>query len=161
MLEIKIEDKLDSNYAGAQFKEIVNKVEPEIRRKALIKAGLALWGDVVGMPPKPPVDTGFLKDSGSLFVGSEYISITPTGVSGEKGNKSHNEPNKRILTFGLAAKYAAYQHQKMNIDPAKRKHKRPSANVGVGPFFVSKKVTEHRGRYKEIMREEIKKGFKS
>jgi hypothetical protein len=94
---------------------------PKVREDALIKGGLQLINWTVNGSPNekriPPVLTGALRGSGSLFVGDKFITATPDKSGIGTPNMSHsNKPN--VITVGFNTDYARRLHEtKWNPGP--------------------------------------------
>lgn len=103
---------------------------PKVQEEALIKAGLQLINWIVNGSPKesivPPVLTGALRGSGSVFVGSKFISATPDeSGKGTPNNSYSGAPN--TITVGFNTAYAAKLHEE-SFNPGPRS--KQSGNVG-------------------------------
>jgi hypothetical protein len=87
---------------------------PKVQEEALVKAGLQLLNWIVNGSPKesvvPPVLTGQLRGSGSVFVGNKFISATPDQSGKGEPNTSYNAPNN-VITVGFNTSYAAKLHE--------------------------------------------------
>ena len=80
-------------------------------------AGLQLINNVVNGSPNesvvPPILTGRLRGSGSVFVGAVLVgtSESMTRSSGATPAKSNNENNEQVVTIGFNTPYAAKWHE--------------------------------------------------
>lgn len=119
MFSIKIEDKeMQTQLAKLKAKS------PKALEKALIVGGLSLlrWS-ADGSPnsdSKPPISTGFLRGSGSAFVGNKYIGMVE-GYDNSLANRSHNEESTTI-TLGFNAEYATDMHENYPANPKNAPH---------------------------------------
>ena len=96
-------------------------------KRALKAMALQLLNNVVNGSPAesivPPILTGFLRSSGSVFIGSELIAVTPG--QGTPGTSFAAEPN--VITVGFNTAYARRMHEN-NWKPGPVS--RQSGNVG-------------------------------
>ena len=87
---------------------------PKVKEKALISAGAQLLNWIANGSPKnstvPPLLTGVLRGSGSLFVGSKFITATPDLYGNGDPNTSH-AGKKDTITIGYQTDYAKRLHE--------------------------------------------------
>lgn len=92
--------------------------------KGLAALGLQLINNVVNGSPAepvvPPVLTGLLRSSGSVFVGNKLIGTTP----GQGTPSLTNSAPKNVVTVGFNTDYAAKMHEKLA----------PAGPLQPGPF---------------------------
>lgn len=106
---------------------------------AAAKVGLQLLNWIVNGSPNsnrvPPLLYGSLYGSGSVFVGSRFISTTPGHSESEhKANRSLNE-KKTVITVGFNTPYAAKLHEKkFNLGPVSQK------TPGVGYKYIEEHI---------------------
>ena len=62
---------------------------------------------------KPPIDEGFLRGSGSAFVGSDFVGVVKDADNREANRNYSGEANQ--LTIGYNTNYAAAMHEKNYI----------------------------------------------
>jgi hypothetical protein len=83
-------------------------------KKARAKLGLQVLTWIVNGSPNssrvPPVLTGMLRGSGSVFVGSKFVGATPKFKGEGEPNKSHSEV-EGVITVGFNTPYAARWHE--------------------------------------------------
>jgi len=108
---------------------IGKKEGADFRARKAVATQLITWM-VMGSPNEtvvPPILTGFLRGSGSAFVGSVCVFDT-RGLAGGKGtpNKSHSEPGLGVAV-GFNTAYAAKLHE-TTWNPGPRS--KDSGNVG-------------------------------
>lgn len=95
------------------LKKFFGSVDPKARQKALMSMGLqALNNTVNGSPSedsRPPILTGRLRGSGTVFVGNKRIgdSLYPGGTPAT----SSGENNSNVITVGFNTEYAARMHE--------------------------------------------------
>jgi hypothetical protein len=106
---------------------------PQAQKAALTAGVLALADDVLNIAPTPPVDTGFLRGSASVFVGSRLVS----------GQGSVSAPED-VATFAMDTPYTAYQHELENAVYSNNSDK-------IGPKFVETKLVRFAKDYGKIM----------
>jgi hypothetical protein len=99
-----------------RLKEFFGKIDPAARQKALAAAGMELINYVVlgkgGDPVRPPIRTGRLRGSGTVFVGNIKIGDTLFAGSGTPAS-SITERNPDVVTIGFNTEYAARMHEHM------------------------------------------------
>lgn len=59
---------------------------------------------------KPPIHEGFLRGSGSGFVGSEFVGMTEGNNKDANRSLSSNDPS--VMTVGYNSEYAESMHEK-------------------------------------------------
>jgi len=108
---VVISDTLSSGFK--KYFAIHKKIHP----KAAAAVGLQLINNIVNGSPKetvtPPILTGHLRASGSVFVGSQLVGDTRSQpASGNPGtpNLSHSD-NENTITVGFDTPYAAWLHE--------------------------------------------------
>lgn len=125
---------------------------------ALANAGLALLNWIIKGSTKetrqPPIDTGLLWGSGSVFVNDKLIGISPP-VNGQGTPNTDYSPmttkNKPIMTVGFNTSYAAAVHEKTyNLGKRSREQK------DAGNKFLEKHLISD----KELLMEGIAKYMK-
>lgn len=128
---------------------------PKVREEALIKAGLQLLNWIVNGSPKestvPPVLTGLLRGSGSLFVGSKFIIATPDNSGKGEPNTSYSA-KENVVTIGYNTAYAARLHE-TKWNPGERSIR--SGNVG------NKWIRKHLSADKDLLFAFIAKIYRS
>lgn len=130
------------------------KVSTDVRNRALTKAGLQGLNWMVNGSPKlslvPPVLTGALRGSGSVFVGNKFITATPDKSGEGTPATSHNaKPN--VITWGFNTAYAARIHES-NWNPGAVSQ--TAGNVG------NKWIRKHLKADKELLFEFIAKEYR-
>lgn len=125
--------------------KLIQKQKEQVKEQALAKAGLAIIEDIVNVRPKPPIDTGFLRGSWGVFVGSTKIESGPNGPESHAGKRGE-------LTAGLSTPYAARLHEL----PKFKTHKKPEINQDSGPKFVEEKLARFKEEYMRIIADDFK-----
>ncbi len=91
--------------------------DPVSREKGMFAMGLQLLNNVVNGSPnegsRPPILTGRLRGSGSVFVGNKKIGDSLFGADGTPSSSS-GEKNPNIITIGFNTKYAARMHEHLS-----------------------------------------------
>ncbi len=126
------------------LKILETKARKEINDQALEEAGFALWQTIINVPPKPPIDTSNLRDSGFVFVGSKQTFADTFGATSHNG-----KPN--VATVGLNTPYTAYQHNLYPAGSSYESHKRPSNNTDSGAGFISRKLGPFKKEFIDII----------
>jgi hypothetical protein len=110
---------------GAMLIEINSNIDDGIKKfkrvskdqdyKGKVQVGLALLNGVLNGTPKestvPPIDTGHLRGSGSVFVGNNLVGEAPKFRGQGQPNRSHRA-DKDVVTVGFNANYAIYTHER-------------------------------------------------
>lgn len=106
MFKMNIQDEL-------KFDKYFQKWNEE-DKKNRGKIGLQLINWIVNGSSKesrvPPILTGLLRGSGSVFVGSKFIGATPKVNGKGNPNQSHSE-KENIVTVGFNTGYARKMHE--------------------------------------------------
>lgn len=114
-----------------------------VMENALAKGGLQLINWVVNGSPSetvvPPIRDGLLRGSGSVFVGSKFISATPRVMGKGDPAKSYSG-KKNTITIGFNTDYAAAIHE--NLRPAGDWQPGPTSQKAgnVGGKFLEKHI---------------------
>jgi len=108
--------KLNLGKVPRELEEFARK-SPEEFEKALAIGGLQLlnWatnGTSKNDSSKPQIKTGFLRGSGSVFVGNKLIGISE-GYDNRDVNKSLSERDRFKVTIGYNAVYAHRRHEEL------------------------------------------------
>jgi len=107
MMKMEFQDNI-----GVGLKRYFN-VHGQVSKKALGAMGLQMINNIVNGSPKepvvPPKLMGFLRASGSVFVGSDLVGDTNSGGAG-KPNKGHSD-KENVVTVGFDAPYTARMHE--------------------------------------------------
>jgi hypothetical protein len=93
-----------------QFKTKFETDDLKIKKKCAVQ--LLTWANT-GSPNEktvPPIKEGFLRGSGSVFVGSEFV-LSDSKYNNNFINKSNNDNNKNVITIGYNVPYAAKMHE--------------------------------------------------
>lgn len=106
------------------------KVSADQDFKGKTQMGLALMNAVINGSPKervvPPIDSGLLRGSGSVFVGGKLVGETPK-VKGKGTPAKSYRDKEEVVTVGFNTEYAIYTHEKsFNPGPVSRQ----SGDVG-------------------------------
>lgn len=120
----------------------------EIDIKAKTIMGLQLLNNIINGSPRnslvPPIMTGRLRASGSVFVGSEFSGDTsnqPVQEGVATPNKSYSD-KKEIVTVGFNTEYAARWHEQDFTPggkiPSKIAQSNPAALANVGKKYIEK-----------------------
>ena len=92
----------------------VDKLYKKTDKNARIKVGVQMLNWIANGSPNnstvPPVLTGLLRGSGSVFYGSVLVGVTPTYNGQGEPNRSHSE-REGVLTVGFDTAYAARMHE--------------------------------------------------
>lgn len=104
-LRIEIDNKLEFDVYFKKFKEA--------DENARVKVGIQLINNIVqgegGTNVKPPILTGTLWGSGSVFVGSKNVYITQSQGGNPTPAVSHSDKDG-VITIGFNTPYAARWH---------------------------------------------------
>ena len=140
------------------MRHLQKKVAPEAFRKAVTEVALTVMNDAVEDIPKPPIDTGHLRGSGSAFVDDHLVGTTlnTTGV-GSPAN-AHTEPKEAhhiIAVVGFNTPYAARWHE---VEPPNWHLKRttPFRDAESGTKYLEKKLSTNAQKYGNILAATIK-----
>ena len=95
-------------------------IDPKAREKGLFALGLQLLNNTVNgspqEPSRPPILTGRLRGSGSVFLGNKKIGDSLFAGAGQgTPSTSSGESNKNTVTIGFNTEYAARMHE--HLDP--------------------------------------------
>lgn len=117
--------------------QAIKKQAPKKLEEGAGRTVLRLLDDALNEPPKPPVDTGFLRRSWAAFVGNRKIA----GGGEERGGTP--DDNRTTGTVAFDSVYAAYQHEL--AEPIN--HAKPDANMDSGPKFLEAKLARNQNEY--------------
>jgi hypothetical protein len=128
---------------------------PQVIDDALALAGLTLLNWVIQGSPKesrqPPIDTGLLWGSGSVFVNSKLIGVSPAVNGQGTPNRDYTAMTGHTITIGFNTSYAAVMHEgRYNLGKISREQK----NSG------NKFLERHLIKDKELLMEQIAKYMK-
>lgn len=106
------------------LKKFFKKIDPEAREKALAGTGMQIINWVVNgsqrSPIKPPIKSGRLRGSGTVFVGKKRIGDTMSaGKGGTPARSQSVDSSKDVIVVGFNTQYAANMHE--NLDPYGKK----------------------------------------
>lgn len=149
-MAIKLE--FDNRFKFDKYFKKFSKEDLESRKKV----GLQALNWIVNGSPKesvvPPILTGLLRGSGSIFVGSKYVGT----IGGKKGkpNKSHTE-KEGVITVGFDTAYAARMHEGVwNPGPVSKQ------SGDVGNKFIEKHLKADKKEYTKFYAALQKKNVK-
>lgn len=114
---------------------------PAQMEKAVGVGGLALWHDIVHLPPKPHVDTGYTRGSISVHVAGKLINKQEVAKGQALSDKPRSVPNtiksgRLEAVIAVNSPYAARLHEL----PPQALGPRSISEGGVGPKFVEAKL---------------------
>lgn len=97
-----------------RLNKFFKKIDIKAREKGLMALGLQLLNNTVNGSPRenarPPIMTGRLRGSGSVFVGSKKIGDS-LFAGGGSPSQSSGENNPNVVTIGFNTEYAARMHE--------------------------------------------------
>jgi len=111
--------------------------------KIVVASSLLNWtvNGSINEPVVPPIMTGQLRGSGSVFVGSELIHTTKGEYAQGTPNLSHND-NVNVITVGFNTSYAVKMHETKWIAggkiPSKQVKNNPNIIGDVGNKFLER-----------------------
>jgi len=146
------------NGMTAKLKELKTKFETTdliIKKKCAVQ--LMTW--TATEAPTPPIDEGFLRGSGSVFVGQEFI-ISDTKYPNRFLNRNSDDSNKDNIILGYNSPYAAAQHE--NHEPFGKKWQdgKTSAQAGnVSGKWLELHLRKDAGNIVKLYAEFMKKEF--
>lgn len=116
----------------------VIKAPKSVMERSQAKGGLQMLDWMASGSPKnntmPPLKTGFLSGSGSVFLGGKLLDVTESsGTERGKPNKSY-QAKDNVLTFGFNTEYAAEVHE---VKKAKGQFSGQSGNRQSGNQWVT------------------------
>jgi len=134
-----------------KFKNIITNKAPALIQRGFAQAGMQLMRDAVMERPTVPIDEGWLRGSGSVFVNGKFVAESPSGKKGKaaKSDNTSKDKNGDCAVVGFNAPYAARLHEAERF-----KFREPSA----GPKFLESKLIRHRNEYFKIIANIIKRG---
>ncbi len=141
----------DSSDFDRKFQNIVRHAVPE---KVLVGVGRAMsqvLNDCVNEVPTVPIDEGWLRGSGSVFVQNKLVDVSTLGKPGF-ANTEHAEfipPGQFVGICGFNTPYAASLHEGIKLHFTE-----PSS----GPKYMESKLMRNKGRYMKIIANAIKEG---
>ena len=133
------------NTTTIKLRELKTKTMPELAKKALGQAGLRAIRDIVLEAPRPPLETGFLRGSGVVYVEEKQV-ITSDRIGGNTGAKKGDVPStnpqaeKLTLTIAMNTSYASAMDQE--LEPEGNKKSRFEQDSQIGGGFMSKKIAD-------------------
>jgi hypothetical protein len=131
-------------------------------KNGLAIAGLRMLRDIVLEAPRPPLKTGFLRGSGSVFVEDKLTATSQTlGQQGGKPPTSNAQSKKETATVVLDTPYAARLDQRLEPEGSYKSHFTQDAQIGGG--FMTKKIADPRRQkvYASLIANGIKKELDS
>jgi hypothetical protein len=121
-IRLEVKDEISNGIKAFVIKTGSVKNPGTLLHRSWAAVGLQLLNFAVNGSPKntvvPPVDTGLLRGSGSVFIGSMILGTSQmiTGF-GDKGTPATSHSEKEgIITIGFNTAYATRQHE--NLTPA-------------------------------------------
>ncbi|MFA5456872.1 MAG: hypothetical protein WC261_04480 [Synergistaceae bacterium] len=129
------------------------KVTKEILERAKIgmgQAGTQLMSDCVNIAPTVPIEEGWLRGSGSVFVDDELVAVSKDGKPGKANTSSPGGKKNNAITVivGFNTPYAHRLHEGVGY-----KFTDPSS----GPKFLESKMVSRRNLYMKIVNDAVKK----
>ena len=136
IIENKMSDKFRQYFAKT-------KAGGEVDIKAKTTLGLQLLSNVVNGSERtsvvPPIDTGHLRGSASVFVGDKFIKDSRDQYPDGKPNSSHAD-KVEVITVGFDTPYAARLHEGFwtpgGKKPSKGNIDNPNKSADAGRKFV-------------------------
>jgi hypothetical protein len=148
--------------AGFKFKNTIDvsklaKDSPKNFYLAQFKAAMAMldWMSSGSQtsPKKPPIRTGVLASSGSVFYKNRLLGTSPNvATSGAPTpNKSHTGKN---ITWGFNTDYAKRMHEDKSLNPGPFSKRDP--NMAPGNQWVTEHLQKDKDNYTKLIAEFIK-----
>jgi hypothetical protein len=117
-----------------------------IDHDARIKVGLQLLNVTINGSSKesvvPPIQTGVLRGSGSVFVADTFVGDTKANYSNGKPNSSYTSSDKDDITIGFNTAYAARLHETQwtagGKNPSPQSVRNPGMLGNVGNKFIER-----------------------
>jgi hypothetical protein len=145
-----------------RMKLLARKVGKQAAVKGMGQAVMNLLRDAIQEPPTAPIKDGWLRGSGSCFVGRKFVTTAEeqgydrakTGAKRkQKPTRSHSEPigkDELIGLVGFNVPYAARWHEYL---PSSGAFSEPSA----GTHYLSSKLAMFGKDYFKVIADEIGK----
>lgn len=134
-------------------------VNDALKTRALSVAGSRMIRDAVIVEPRPPLETGMLRGSGSVFVDTERVSDSRAiGFNGGEPPQSNDIPQKDTVTLVFDTPYAARMDQ--FLEPLGNLKSRFTQDPKIGGGWMSK-LTQKKFTdiYVKLIGNTIKKGL--
>jgi len=130
-----------------------NKLFPKAQEKAAIQMLDWMSSGSMGSPSKPPIRTGVLASSGSVFYKNKFLKASPNVARGETPtpNKSYNGKN---VTWGFNTNYAAKLHEDKSLNPGPFSIR--DANMHPGNQWVTEHLQKDKDNYTKLIAKFIK-----
>lgn len=144
-MKLTIESDIDKSL------KVYNKKYKDVTQKALAKIGQqALTWMAQGSPYEqrtPPVLTGNLRASGSVFVGTKLVGDSSQwGITPSKDTERNNNQKDNVVTLSFGAVYAARVHE---TESNGGKYTKQSGDSG--PHWVKKHLDADQEAYWKLL----------
>lgn len=148
----------------------VQRKERSAMEKSCAAVGLQLLNFCANGSPaesvKPPIESGYLRGSGSVFVNGKFISATPpvNGLGNPLGSFSVGiRPNEKEITVIYNTEYAGRWHENPFVPggmiPSKAARNNPAITKNVGYKWVEKHLIADRDDLLWLFRQRMMKYF--
>ena len=124
----------------------------EVHKTAMKKIGIQLLTNIVTKAPTPPIMTGLLRSSGSVFYENEFIGTTPQLVKGAYVSAFNSGENTLAIIFNTA--YAWKMHEDYD-NMNKGKTSQSAGNVG--SKFIEKHLKDDSNEMMEFYAAQMRK----
>jgi len=130
----------------AKLKGISNKAFADSQSKAAIQMLDWMSSGSMSAPEAPPIRTGILASSGSVFYKNKLLGVSPD-ISGGQGtpNRQYNSKN---ITWGFNTDYAKRMHEdKLNPGPYSQRN----ANRHPGNQWMTEHLQKDKDNYAALI----------
>ena len=130
----------------------------EIDMKAKAIVGLQLLNNVVNgsefASVVPPIDTGHLRGSGSVFVGGKFIGDSQGDYPAGEPNRNYSDKDE-VITIGFDTPYATRMHE--GEWTPRYNNANPDKSANVGNKFLERHLDAEKNQLAELYAEIVNK----
>jgi hypothetical protein len=139
----------------SKIKAVSKKAFEKSQAKAAIQMLGWMASGSAASEKAPPIRTGVLASSGSVFYKNKLLTISPD-ISGGKGtpNKAFNSKN---ITWGFNTVYATRMHEDKNLKPGP--YSQASGNRHPGNQWLLEHLQKDKDNYTKLIAEFARKYF--
>lgn len=147
MAVLKIKSTIDVSKMAA------DKLFPQAQEKAAIQMLDWMTSGSMGSPKKPPIRTGVLASSGSVFYKNKLLGITPN-VAKEGSPTPNTSYNTKNIAWGFNTAYASRMHEDKDLNPGPYSIRDP--NMNPGNQWMTEHLQKDKDNYTKLIAEFIK-----
>lgn len=101
---------MDVHVFKLRLTDLQRRLLPQAALVGVARAGMALLNDSLQRPPTPPIQTGRLRESGSMIAGTTVQTTPQHGHGTPCTDPQPQAPGKAVALVGFNTPYAAKVH---------------------------------------------------